>query len=169
MDQSMSHQNKTPRKGQVFTPDFMVSIVMLLFMLSIFFISWNSLIAAQISDSQDREMYEEGQRTMKTLVSSPGHPEDWTNDTIESIGFADEPQVLNETKLEEFQDLDYTRQRSLLKAEGFRIEVVKNNELIHEAGAETVEGSQVYVFNRNMAIEQDDEFRRVEVRYATWR
>jgi len=158
MDQSMSHQNKTPRKGQVFTPDFMVSIVMLLFMLSIFFISWNSLIAAQISDSQDREMYEEGQRTMKTLVSSPG-----------GGGFADEPQVLNETKLEEFQDLDYTRQRSLLKAEGFRIEVVKNNELIHEAGAETVEGSQVYVFNRNMAIEQDDEFRRVEVRYATWR
>lgn len=154
-------------KGQAFAPDFLASIVMFSFMLSVFFISWNTIIDSQISDQEDREMYVEGQRTMINLINSQGDPGDWDQDSIETVGFAQRPHVLSSEKIEEFDKLDISEQRSLLKAIGFKIEVNNGEDKIYDLGQE-IDGDQVYSFRRDVMLNQTGNLTRVELRYTIW-
>jgi len=162
MGQSILSRNK----GQAFAPDFMASIVMFGFMLSVFFISWNTIIDSQISDQEDREMYLQGQRTMTALINSPGSPENWDQNSIETAGFAGRPHILNSTKIEEFEGLSFSRQQSLLNAVNFKFQVYDGNQ-IYDIGP-SIDGSQVYTFSRDVMLNQSGDLRRVEARYTVW-
>ena len=155
-------------KGQAFAPDFMASVAVMGVMLTAFFVSWNTIIDSQLAAGEDREMYAEGQRTVKTLINSPGTPTDWNNQTVESVGLAERPHVLNESKVEEFKSLSYSEQRSLLNARGFKFEIIESGELLHETGGE-INGENVDIFPRNVMLNGSKGFRRVEVKYTLWR
>lgn len=154
-------------KGQAFAPDFMASIVMFGFMLSVFFISWNTIIDSQVSNQEDREMYIQGQRTMTNLINSPGSPENWDQNSVETLGLAERPHVLNSSKIEDFRDLDSSEQRSMLNAVNFNLKIVDGQNTVYDIGP-AIDGDQVYSFKRSAMLNQSDEFRRVEVRYAVW-
>lgn len=154
-------------KGQAFATDFLGSVVVLGFMLSIFVISWNSIVDQQISNQQDQELYQQGERTINQLMNDEGEPEAWNGSNVERVGFADQPHVLNSTKVEAFNQLDKSEQQSLLNAIGFRI-TVEDNSTIYEIG-ETPDSDQVFSFERKALLNQSGDLRRVEVRYAVWR
>lgn len=163
MDLSISRQGK----GQAFAPDFLASIVILGFMLSIFLVSWNSIVDAQIADQGERELYQQGERTMKNILNSPGSPENWNSSNVEVVGFADRPHVLNESKIEEFDDLSSVEQKSLLKSSGFNLEI-NGKYSSYEIGSDP-NASQVFGFRRKALLNKSGDLERVEVRYATWK
>ena len=160
----MLHLNK----GQFFAPDFLASMAMLGFMLTIFFVSWNTIIEHQLTDQEERELYKDSQRTVKTLISSEGAPTNWTSENIEVIGFAKEENVLNETKIREFKKLNYQEQQSLLRAANFQIKIEDqhNNEL-YEIGQE-IEGDKIYSINREAIIQNNQTQQRVNLGYIVW-
>ncbi|MFP4038719.1 MAG: hypothetical protein ACLFTA_02970 [Candidatus Nanohaloarchaea archaeon] len=154
-------------KGQAFAPDFLASIVIMGFMLSIFLISWNSIVNAQIADQRDRNLYTQGERTMKSILNRPGVPEDWNSSNVETLGLTSEPYVLEPEKIEEFEKLDFQRQRSLLKASGFNLEIV-GEDVLYSIGQDP-DSDQVFSFRRNALINRSGDLNHVEVRYAVWR
>lgn len=154
-------------KGQAFAPDFLTSVVILGVMLSVFLVSWNSIVDAQITDQRDRELYYQGERTMKNLLNSPGSPENWNSSNVEVLGFAERPHVLNESKIEEFKDLSSSEKSSLLSSIGFNLKIV-GDEVIYDIG-QNPNASQVFGFRRDALLNRSGDLERVEVRYATWR
>lgn len=154
-------------KGQAFAPDFLTSVVILGVMLSVFLVSWNSIVDAQITDQRDQELYYQGERTMKNMLNSPGSPENWNSSNVEVLGFAERPHVLNESKIEMFESMSSSKKKSLLTAIGFNLKIV-GDEVIYDIG-QTPNASQVFGFRRDALLNRSGELERVEVRYATWR
>jgi len=146
----------------------MASIAVMGIMLTAFFVSWNTIIDSQLAAGEDRELYTEGQKTVNALINSPGVPSDWSNETVESVGLAERPHVLNESKIEEFKSLSYSEQRSLLNARGFKFEITDSGNLLHETGG-NIDGENVNIFSRNVMLNGSKGFRRVEVKYTLWR
>lgn len=163
MVRSISHRVK----GQAFAPDFLTSVVILGVMLSVFLVSWNSIVEAQIADQSERELYYQGERTMKNILNSPGSPENWNSSNVEVLGFAERPHILNRSKIEEFKDLSRSEKGSLLGTIGFNLKIV-GDEVIYDMGGDP-NASQVFSFRRDALLNRSGELERVEVRYATWR
>lgn len=162
MDLSISHRGK----GQAFAPDFLASVVILGFMLSIFLVSWNSIVDSQIEDQRERELYLQGERTMKNILNSPGSPENWNSSNVEVVGFADKPHVLNESKIKEFQNLSNSEQRSLLRSTGFNLEI-EGEHSSYDMGSDS-DADQIFGFRRDALLNKSGELERVEVSFAAW-
>jgi len=155
-------------KGQAFAPDFIASMAVMGVMLTAFFISWNAIIDSQLAAAEDEERYTESQKTVNHLINSPGVPGNWDRDNVEAVGLAERPHVLNRTKIEEFQELDYGRQRSLLNSQGFKLRVIEQSgENLYEIGGE-IEDENVNTFSRDAVLNDSQSFRRVEVKYISW-
>jgi len=155
-------------KGQAFAPDFIASMAVMGVMLTAFFISWNAMIDSQLAAAEDEEMYTESQKTINHLINSPGVPSDWDQDNVEAVGLAERPRVLNRTKVEEFEELDYSRQRSLLNAQGFKLKLVEQDgNKLYNIGDE-IQSGDVNTFSRDVMFNDSKGFRRVEVKYSSW-
>jgi hypothetical protein len=61
-----------------------------------------------------REMENLVSLSTDTLVRSPGFPPDWNSTDYIAIGLADDDNVLNYTKLVEFNDTDYASVKALI-------------------------------------------------------
>ena len=93
------------RKAQTLTPDFVIRFVIFLAILSMSINLWN--IANEkntwIYDLEDMQL--KARITADTLITRPGEPKYWNNETVKFIGFADEDHILNKTKLISFKNL----------------------------------------------------------------
>ena len=136
-------------------------------MLSVFLVSWNSIVDAQIADQRERELYYQGERTMKNILNTPGDPESWNSSNIESLGLADKPHILNETKIQGFKNLTGNEQRSLLNSANFNLRI-NGEDVSYEIGGNP-NSTQVFSFRRKALLNRSGALERVEVRYATWR
>jgi hypothetical protein len=154
-------------KGQALAPDILASIAIMGFMLSIFLMSWNSIVDSQLEDQSERELYHQGERTMKNLLNSPGSPEAWNSDSVEVVGFADRPHVLNNSKIEEFKQLSESDQSSVLMSAGFNLKI-EGSYSSHEIGEEP-DANQVFSYRRDALLNRSGDLERVEVSYSTWR
>ena len=102
------------RKGQLWTLDMVLSLMIFFSALLSIIMAWN-FISADIFEGQ--EMTEMQLKTMTisdSLIRTPGVPENWTNDTVSVIGLAYSDNELNTQKVEEFVNMSYSRSRALL-------------------------------------------------------
>jgi hypothetical protein len=153
-------------KGQAFVPDFMASVAIFGFILVVFMTSWNALVDNQLQSQRDQDLYIQGQRTMNQLINSEGVPKDWNSSSVDAVGLAEQPHVLNGSKMSELEELSYSRQQSLMKAVGgFQLSVkgAQNYEVGEEPDADTV-----FSFTRFALLNQSGDLKRVEVKYAVW-
>ena len=139
--------------------------------------SWNTVVSNQNIFSQEEEMRRQASQTTAFLVSTPGFPEDWENDSVdvEIPGFADPDQVLQGEKLEEFGELSYDTQRSLLKAENFNLSVRNESGVIGLSWGEpsygrSYEGAETIIsFRRNVRVNSSNGMKSAELKYVVWR
>ena len=121
------------RKAQTLTPDFVISFVIFLAILSMSINLWN--IANEkntwIYDLEDMQL--KARITADTLVTRPGEPKNWNNETVVFIGFSDEDHILNKTKLISFKNIDYDKAKRLMNVgpNDFSLTITdKNDEII---------------------------------------
>lgn len=163
-------------KGQTFMPDFLASLLVFAVIISIFLYSWNTVLSNQDKFSEEDSMRTEAYYTTTFLVTTSGHPEDWTNETVRIPGFASSENVVEAAKLEEFRDISYDRQRDLLQAGNFRLVFEdRENEVLEldgeplEFGEEPDGASTVVPMTRNVLVNRSTGVEEAEMRYLVWR
>ncbi len=150
-------------KGQAFAPDFLVSVTVFGVMISVFLLSWNSMIDTQVSGFEDRQQYQEGQRAISQMITDS--TEDWDNPS--KLGLASEPYVLNQSSIQEFQALNHSQQISLLQTQNFSLSISSKTQSF-EMGYEP-NGDSAIPFRRKILLRNNNTLERAEVRYISWR
>jgi hypothetical protein len=101
-------------RGQVSSIDLLAAVLiftMIFFSLRGF---WMDSMSKAINDSTNLEMQIKSTEALDVLLKTPGHPIDWNESTIELIGLAQKPGVLDEDKLNSFSLMDYSLAREKL-------------------------------------------------------
>lgn len=104
------------RKG-LFSTDFAIGLTIFLIVLSLALPLWDQVRAQTLATVEQREMQARALQVSDILLQSAGSPSDWNEATVQSIGLADEPHVLNASKVGAFFNLlngRYDAAKSLL-------------------------------------------------------
>ncbi len=155
------------RKGQIGTTDLFLAIILLIALVTIFFITWN-MYHSRLSDVIPRnEMELYTIQLTNQLVRSSGIPDNWESNisSIQAIGLADTDRVISEEKLQAFISLDYNATRELLNIGSYEFYflLLKENETITEIGS--YPSGQSVKLRRNVIYQ--DETSTIEV--ALWK
>lgn len=160
--------------GQTFMPDFLGSILVFALLITLFFSAWNSVLSDQTEFKQEDEMRLQGRHTTTFLVSTRGDPEDWNSTNVRIPGFARPDQVIQAEKLEEFRDIDYERQKDLMKAENFYLAIRNSSMVVKykgdelEFGKNYSDGETVIPFTRNVRLNRSGKISSAKLRYVVW-
>ncbi len=95
-------------KGQIFTTDFVLAVTVLLFILVISTASFGLIQNSLNQEESYSEMQEKALTASEALVSGKGDPELWEalpEFLLDSIGIADERNVLDEKKIDRLIEL----------------------------------------------------------------
>lgn len=161
-------------KGQNFMPDFLGSIVVFGFLLTIFAFAvqtMNSPGSFERADSLRRDAY----YTTTLMVTSPGYPGDWNSTNVKIPGFATDDHLIQYSKLEEFDKLSYSEQKSLLGSPEFRLEFRENGSTVSVSGNNLSYGktpekaSTVIPVTRNVLLNDTSKTLDAKMEYVVWR
>ncbi|MFB6208501.1 MAG: hypothetical protein ABEJ69_04060 [Candidatus Nanohaloarchaea archaeon] len=162
-------------KGQVFEPDFLASLAIFTLIIGMFLVPWNTIVSSQTRFDVEKEMKEDAIRTTTFMVSTPGYPEDWDANSVRIPGFASEDNVLDSEKLAAFDSLSYQKQRRLLRAQNFYLELVNATGTLQVNGEPAVYGrsyvnaTTVVPVEREVLVNDSGELKPVKFRYVVWR
>lgn len=92
------------KKAQVWYADFTIGLLLFLVVTVIYFQYTTNLSNQQ--ETSLREMVLELKSVSSSLIS-PGYPDGWSESDVERIGLTDGNYRLNQTKLEQFYDIDH--------------------------------------------------------------
>ncbi len=85
-------------RGQLLTTDFILSLAIFLAILLTVMSLWAS-VDTQMRDAESRrDMQSISAYVSDTLLRSRGHPQNWTNETVQVIGLANKDQVMSMDK-----------------------------------------------------------------------
>lgn len=162
------------KSGQTFMPDFLASLALFGVVISVFLFSWNVVISNQGDFSYADNMRSEAYHTATFLVSTPGHPKDWNNSTVEILGFASSDNIIEPNKLSWFRNLSYQDQRLLLKAPDYRLTFRNSSQILSlngkplDYGKQPSESADIIVISRDVLVNYTDGRQNAEMRYIVW-
>jgi len=102
------------RKGQVWSMDFAASVVIFSTALAMLLFAWLYITSQSGQQTMFIEMESAAMSASDSLVRQPGVPENWNSSSVTTIGLASSENVLNETKVSYFLDLENGTIKSLL-------------------------------------------------------
>lgn len=150
-------------KGQAFSLDFLVSVSVFGVMASVFLLSWNSMVDAQIDGFEDRDNFEQGERTVQQLITDS--TEDWNDPN--KVGLAQNPYILNSSQINEFDSLSHNQQISLLQAQNFSLTIESSTQSYNIGHPPN--GDTVLPYRRTVLIDNNGSVEKAEVEYIKWR
>ncbi len=133
-------------RGQVWSFDFLFSAALLFMILILYLLIWQHMEAVSKGSMEGSSLLAANLRVSDALVTSPGDPANWSGlgeineSTVDSIGLADERNVLSTRKLERMAALNSTHYEFFKEALGiptreFQMEVVDlNDNLLYSFG-----------------------------------
>lgn len=160
-------------KGQTFMPDFMASLTIFAVLIAVFLFSWNSIVSG---GSQNSAEMLQARHTSTFLVSTEGYPQNWEKDSVEVKipGFAEKDHVMSAEKLREFREKSYDRQKELLQASDFYMELRNDTTVLELDGADITYGkdyenaSQIYPIRRSVLYNKSGDLVDAKLVYITW-
>lgn len=90
------------RKGQVWSLDFVTSLVLFFLVLIPVFFIWNYINIQNMEQKTFDEIETLALIVSDSLIRTKGIPENWNSSNVNVIGLADEENVLNSTKVSNF-------------------------------------------------------------------
>ncbi|MFB6294173.1 MAG: hypothetical protein ABEI97_00275 [Candidatus Nanohaloarchaea archaeon] len=103
------------RSGQIFTVDMIASILVFILIVNLSLITWNLAERNSLMFNDERALRDRAGRVSDLLVRGPGHPENWTAETVEVVGLTDPDHVIDPGKMDAFDALSYQEQQELLR------------------------------------------------------
>jgi len=103
-------------RGQTVPIDFMAGLFIFMVILAYFIVVWDSYSTRYVEQAKARNDELEAIALAEQLVTSPGHPFNWTASpqTAQSIGLAQKPNELAEERVQALQQLSYPDAKRLL-------------------------------------------------------
>jgi len=150
---------KSCSRGQVFSADSLLGLVVFLFALSIVFLYFNQLFERNSSFEESSELEILSFNALRSLVETKGLPENWNSlqvSEINALGIASERNVLDPGRLSRFLEIsgsDYNSVKGILglRKFDFRFSVNDlNGALVFSAGS--AESSRVSFKTSRLAI-----------------
>lgn len=149
-------------------PDFLGSLLVFSVVLSIFLFSWSSVQSNQQNFNAEKEMRQDAIYSSTFLVSTPGYPENWTSENVQIPGFATQDNVLSIRKIKEFQKLSYNKQKVLLQATEFSLNIsLSESDRVISYGKYSKNASTVVPVSRSVALNEPDTEGQVMWAYET--
>ncbi|MFH1586714.1 MAG: hypothetical protein ABID38_02565 [Candidatus Diapherotrites archaeon] len=109
------------KKGQIISNDLIFGLLIFIFVLSLFFVSYNLLLIRSFSYVQFEDMKIASVPAMQALAHSPGEPNNWEEfgdlNNVSSIGLVSSRNDLGQAKIDMIQDfnaLHYWKIKELL-------------------------------------------------------
>jgi hypothetical protein len=101
-------------RAQVWSFDFMASVIVFFVIIAILFFSWEYITFQNEDLITFNEMENNALSITDTLIRTPGFPEHWNETNVQIMGLASEENVLNETKILMFVQMDYDYAKRIL-------------------------------------------------------
>ena len=129
------------KKAQLWSIDFIIGLVLFSSALFFFYSYGTNSLNTQNEDFQ--EMFIQAEKLSDNLISS-GHPTNWTNDSVVSIGLTDGNTRLDSDKLLEFSKIDYVITKRILSSKkDFQIMFKNKENQILEIAENTIWGKNI--------------------------
>jgi len=140
-------------KGQIVTTDFILAIIILIFILQLSFSLWNNEIESFRLKEKRTDMEKTALSIVDLLIRSPGIPEDWENGDMAEItlGLVKEDHVLDIGKVSKLFSSSIDNTKKLLGIENYDFFFVikfTNGEVIEEYGTPAIDAREVIVARR---------------------
>jgi len=162
--------------------DFAVSMALFGIIVAAFFVPWNTMIESDNRFSEADRMQTQAERTAAIMITSPGYPEDWEENSSDAVipGFSqDRDNVVSREKLEALGNMSYEDQRSLLNVQGFKLEFTSSDSVlsyegsgdnIYSQGMSVPSSAETVVsVDRQVIVNKSDGFENAEMNYVMWR
>lgn len=101
-------------RGQIWSLDFSVSIVIFLIVLIPFMTMWGYMYAENEEKRVFDDMEMRAMSISDSLVRLEGVPKNWNETNVEVIGLASEENFLDSGKVESFESMSYSRVRDVM-------------------------------------------------------
>lgn len=109
------------RPAQIFSFDFASSASIFMIFFVIFLLAYSRLKDETDYSERMRNLMLSSNKVSDVLVGTKGFPEDWTNETVETIGLASEENVLSSEKISSLLSVSYSSSKSLLPLGNFEL------------------------------------------------
>ena len=106
-------------KAQAWSTDFVVSAVIFVLIFALVLFTWNQTLYQTQQKITLSKMQTLVSEISDSLIRTPGFPENWNQTNVEILGFAEEENVLNATKIGMFLSMDNDTIKSVLGIENY--------------------------------------------------
>lgn len=101
-------------KAQVWTADFIISVIIFFTMVVLMIFSWNYTNQQNTYQQYFNDIENNALSVSDALIRVPGIPEDWNETNVISLGLASSDNVLGRTKITRFINLANDKTKNLL-------------------------------------------------------
>lgn len=160
-------ENKQARKAQTVIADFLLAIVVLLIIVQLSMSGWNRNIANLRQRESRVELENLALSISDTLARGEGVPGDWSGGNVITLGLAEEPNMLDATKVDAFINLDKSVVKNLLGVEGYKFSFIlkTGGTVVVEYGEQV--GSAAHIVTVRRLVLYNDELTLME--FGLWR
>ncbi len=109
------------RRAQIFTIDFIISLVVFITILMTIISLWMALDLHIKEVESRREMHSISISVSDALIRSKGHPDKWNETNVQSIGLAEEEYVLSLNKTILLIQMNYDTTRSIMRLGNYQL------------------------------------------------
>ena len=164
-------------KGQAWSMDFIASVTVFFMILIVLFFTWEYTTFQNTQQMVFNELENKALITTDTLIRTKGYPESWNDSNVLIIGLASEENILNETKILTFVNMDYDTIRSILgiPSYNFHFQVLNLNDTQARAqGTDLVHGYDPTLFQNSTIVIPVERYilfdhRVAKFRFILWR
>ena len=101
-------------KGQISTYDIIVALFIFVLVFATMRGLWISNLQKAETEQQYNKMKMKAMQAIESMVKIKGYPKNWDESNVELLGLARKPNVLSESKLQQFAAMDYGNAKDLL-------------------------------------------------------
>jgi hypothetical protein len=165
------------KRAQIWSFDFMASVVVFFMILTVLFFTWEYTTIQNEDQLIFNDMENNALTITDSMIRTRGFPEYWNDSNVQVLGLASEENVLNETKILMFVQMDYDSSRRVLgiPAYEFYFQVLHLNDTQAQAnGTDLVQGLDPLLFQNSTIVIPIERYilfdsRVAKLRFILWR
>ena len=160
------------RKGMIFTTDFMISAILFFAVVSLTYVSWNTLESKSGDFQEYKYISDRANYVTELLVRTEGYPNNWNATTVRLPGLLDSNQYISTQKLDSLSQINSSDLKSMwvIGDYGYNL-TIYNSSLIHYSIGTPVDddASQVVSKSRLVLYNDSDNMIKTNLRFILWR
>ena len=115
-------------KGQIWSMDFIASIIIMISVLVPALFIWNNIRMDNYSHTEISQTSKKAVTIIDNMLESPGVPSGWNNSSVITVGFCEKKGIIDPIKLDEFNKTSYHKLKTIFGSDFyFRLEDINKS------------------------------------------